>query len=310
MSKVGYGIFFLLMYFLVMRYSVFGVLIDIVLIILIMFYLRAVQIVDDGTEASIAADNNLYIVVMFEVAGQICAAKGHVSDEDRSRVYDMIKKMQLDAETEVLSRYAFNMGQTKNYPLRTRLKQLYRAYSDDKRGLMLFCKNMLELALIDGRLHNNERRILNIIADEFRIPYAQMLIFASQTIHQENEYRHYWQTNEQWKQQRQRARSEQRRQQYQQQQKQYQQQYQQQQHYNQQQQPEEPFGSDPYRVLGISAKASPQEIKQAYRRLMNKYHPDKLIKQNLSETKMQQATEHAQRIQAAYAYVKQLRGFV
>ena len=274
-----------------------------------MFYLRAVQIVDDGTEASIAADNNLYIVVMFEVAGQICAAKGHVSDEDRSRVYDMIKKMQLDAETEVLSRYAFNMGQTKNYPLRTRLKQLYRSYSDDKRGLMLFCKNMLELALIDGRLHNNERRILNIIADEFHIPYAQMLIFASQTIHQENEYRHYWQTNEQWKQQRQRARSEQRRQQYQQQQKQYQQQYQQQ-HHNQQQQPEEPFGSDPYRVLGISAKASPQEIKQAYRRLMNKYHPDKLIKQNLSETKMQQATEHAQRIQAAYAYVKQLRGFV
>lgn len=271
-----------------------------------MFYLRAVQIVDDGTEASIAADNSLYIAVMFEVAGQVCAAKGHVSDEDRSRVYDMIKKMQLDAETEVLSRYAFNMGQTKNYPLRTRLKQLYRAYSDDKRGLMLFCKNMLELALIDGRLHNNERRILNIIADEFRIPYAQMLIFASQTIHKENEYRHYWQTNEQWKQQRQHARSEQRRQQYQQQQKQ----YQQQQRHNQQQQPEEPFGTDPYLVLGISAKSSPQEIKQAYRRLMNKYHPDKLIKQNLSETEMQRATEHAQRIQAAYAYVKQLRGFV
>ena len=307
MSKVGYGICFLLLCFLLMHYGLFvGVLLDSVLIILIMFYLRAVQIVDDGTEASIAADNSLYIAVMFEVAGQVCAAKGHVSDEDRSRVYDMIKKMQLDAETEVLSRYAFNMGQTKNYPLRTRLKQLYRAYSDDKRGLMLFCKNMLELALIDGRLHNNERRILNIIADEFRIPYAQMLIFASQTIHKENEYRHYWQTNEQWKQQRQHARSEQRRQQYQQQQKQ----YQQQQRHNQQQQPEEPFGTDPYLVLGISAKSSPQEIKQAYRRLMNKYHPDKLIKQNLSETEMQRATEHAQRIQAAYAYVKQLRGFV
>lgn len=307
MSKVGYGICFLLLCFLLIHYGLFvGVLLDSVLIILILFYLRAVQIVDDGTEASIAADNSLYIAVMFEVAGQVCAAKGHVSDEDRSRVYDMIKKMQLDAETEVLSRYAFNMGQTKNYPLRTRLKQLYRAYSDDKRGLMLFCKNMLELALIDGRLHNNERRILNIIADEFRIPYAQMLIFASQTIHKENEYRHYWQTNEQWKQQRQHARSEQRRQQYQQQQKQ----YQQQQRHNQQQQPEEPFGTDPYLVLGISAKSNPQEIKQAYRRLMNKYHPDKLIKQNLSETEMQRATEHAQRIQAAYAYVKQLRGFV
>lgn len=67
-------------------------LIDIVLIILILFYLQTLQIVDDGTEASIAADNSLYIAVMFEVAGQVCAAKGHVSDEDRSRVYDMIKK--------------------------------------------------------------------------------------------------------------------------------------------------------------------------------------------------------------------------
>ena len=31
---------------------------------------------------------------------------------------------------------------------------------------------------------------------------------------------------------------------------------------------------DPYRVLGISETASDEEIKQAYRRLAKKYHPD------------------------------------
>ncbi|WP_275421312.1 DnaJ domain-containing protein [Snodgrassella gandavensis] len=307
MSKIGLGIYFLLLWYLPLRFGGGGMLLDVVLVILLLFYLYAVHIVDDGTEASIATDENLYIAVLFEVAGQICAAKGYVSAEDRSHVYALTKKLQLDAEMEVLARYAFNMGQMSNYPLRARLGQLYRAYSHDKRALMLFCKHMLEFALIDGRLHKNERRILNIMADEFRIPYAQMLIFASQTVHgQSNEYRHYWQTNEQWKQQRQHERYEQ----HQHQSRQQQQQYRQQQQSNRQPPPVEELYDDAYQVLGISANASAHEIKQAYRRLMNKYHPDKLIKQKLSAAEMQRATEHTQRIQAAYAYVKQLRGFV
>lgn len=309
MSKLGFGICLLLLWFLPLFFGAGGVLLDIVLIILILFYLYAVHIVDDGTESSIATDKNLYIAVLFEVSGQICAAKGHVTEEDRSSVYAMIKKLQLNDELAILARYGFNMGQLKNYPLRARLGQLYRIYRNEKRALMLFCKHMLELALIDGRLHNNERRILNIIADEFHIPYSQMLIFASQTVHgQESEYKHYWQTNEQWKQQRQSKRYQERQQQSRQQQQQYRQQ--QQSSRQQHQTVEERLGGDPYQVLGISAQASVHEIKQAYRRLMNKYHPDKLVKQKLSAKEMQRATEHTQRIQAAYAYVKQLRGFV
>ncbi|KDN12447.1 hypothetical protein BGI40_10635 [Snodgrassella communis] len=295
MSKIGFGICFLVLWYLPKRFGVSGMLLDIVLIILILFYLYAVHIVNDGAEASIATDRNLYIAVLFEVAGQVCAAKGHVSEADRSRVYAMTKALKLDAETEVLTRYAFNTGQMQNYPLRARLGRLYGAYSHDKLVLMLFCKHILEFALIDGRLHNNERHILKIMAEEFHIPYAQMLIFASQTVHrQNNEYHyHYWQTNEQWKQQRQQ-----------------QQQYRQQWQSNTQSPPVEESYDDAYQVLGISANASVQEVKQAYRRLMNKYHPDKLVKQKLSAVETQQATEHTQRIQAAYAYIKKLRGFV
>ena len=32
---------------------------------------------------------------------------------------------------------------------------------------------------------------------------------------------------------------------------------------------------DPYKVLGLKAGASPDEIRSAYRRLVKKYHPDR-----------------------------------
>jgi DnaJ like chaperone protein len=38
----------------------------------------------------------------------------------------------------------------------------------------------------------------------------------------------------------------------------------------------EPGESDPYKILGIERNATPEEVKQAYRQLANKYHPDKV----------------------------------
>ena len=55
--------------------------------------------------------------------------------------------------------------------------------------------------------------------------------------------------------------------------------------------------SDPYQVLGVSPDASDEEIKQAYRKLAKKYHPDLNPGDEAAAKKMQQ-------INAAYDQIK------
>jgi len=53
-----------------------------------------------------------------------------------------------------------------------------------------------------------------------------------------------------------------------------------------------------FRVLGVKSNASDDEIKKAYRRLANKFHPDKL--HGLSEEEHAQAASQLQRVKTAY----------
>lgn len=55
---------------------------------------------------------------------------------------------------------------------------------------------------------------------------------------------------------------------------------------------------DPYTVLDIPRNASPDEIKQAYRKLANQYHPDKV--QHLGEEFGRLAEKRFKEIEAAY----------
>lgn len=65
---------------------------------------------------------------------------------------------------------------------------------------------------------------------------------------------------------------------------------------------------DAYVLLGIEESATDQDVKKAYRKLMNEHHPDKLVAKGLPQEMMELAKRKAQDIQAAYEAVKAARG--
>ncbi len=64
-----------------------------------------------------------------------------------------------------------------------------------------------------------------------------------------------------------------------------------------------PVLRDPYEILGISPNASKVEIKEAYRREMAKYHPDKV--EHLGKEFKAIAEEKTKALQEAYARLTQ-----
>jgi tetratricopeptide (TPR) repeat protein len=60
---------------------------------------------------------------------------------------------------------------------------------------------------------------------------------------------------------------------------------------------------DPYKVIGVSSSATDDEVKQAYRALVRKYHPDKYANTDLADM----ANEKMKEINAAYEEIQRMR---
>jgi len=65
---------------------------------------------------------------------------------------------------------------------------------------------------------------------------------------------------------------------------------------------------DAYRVLGIPPTASDGDARRAYRRLLGRHHPDKLLAQGLPEEWVAVANEHTHQVRQAWEAIRGARG--
>lgn len=62
------------------------------------------------------------------------------------------------------------------------------------------------------------------------------------------------------------------------------------------------------RLLGVEPDTAADTVKQAYRRLVSRHHPDKLSGSGASEARVREATELTRELHQAYAMVRKRRG--
>ncbi|MFQ0998285.1 MULTISPECIES: co-chaperone DjlA [Gilliamella] len=239
------------------------------------------------TEQRTQANPTLYLTVVFEVLGHLSKAKGVVTQDDINLASQFMDRLQLDRNGRKLAQDSFNNGKASDYPLRSRLAELYAQYRFRRNVLNIFCEQLIQAALVDGVLDEKEQQILFIVAEEFNIPRQQMAIYIQMMMgsyhFRQNGYSNQYGQRDQ---------------------------YQRSNNYgNYQGRSPQSDLQNAYKILGVAATAEISEIKRAYRKLMNEHHPDKLVSKGLPKEMLEAAKKRAQEIQAAYDLIKASRGF-
>ncbi|WP_137820025.1 TerB family tellurite resistance protein [Pseudomonas sp. 2FG] len=63
------------------------------------------------------------------------------------------------------------------------------------------------------------------------------------------------------------------------------------------------------RLLDVTAESEPAAIKWAYRRLLSRHHPDKLLGAGADPARVREATEKTRELHGAYGLIRERRGF-
>ena len=233
---------------------------------------------------------DLFMQTTFAVLGHLSKSKGRVTEEDIQLANQLMIQLKLDDAGRKLAQDAFRRGKESDFPIRQVIREFRIGCGQRADLLRMFLQVQVQAAFADSELHENEKEVLYVIAEELglsRMQFEQMIAMemAARAFTQGGFYHQYQQGA-------------------------YQGGYQyQQQNSGGYQHASGPTLNDAYKVLGVTESDEQQAVKRAYRRLMNEHHPDKLVAKGLPPEMMEMAKEKTQQIQAAYDLICKAKGW-
>lgn len=209
----------------------------------------------------------------FTVMGHLAKADGRVSESEIRAAENVMREMRLSAERRAEARSLFRQGKAPDFDLDTAIQAFNEACGRRVNLKVMFLQIQFSAVWADGDFSESERIILVRIARSLGIPdqlfhQIEALVGAFARRAGGRDWSGAGPSSSQT-------------------------------------QASEIKQS--YAILGVSPRDDDDQIKRAYRKLMNQHHPDKLVAKGLPEEMMEVATRRAAEIQNAYDVVKQAR---
>lgn len=210
----------------------------------------------------------------FSVMGHLAKADGVVSTAEINLAKRIMDEMQLTPELRTKAINLFQQGKQADFPLDEMLQKFRQECRRRNYLIRMFLEIQMQAAFADGALGSIEESMLLRICTQlgisrFEYEAIKMQFQAQQRFNQQS--RSHTQD---------RVASSHRK----------------------------PNLNDAYAVLGLTASASDDAVKKAYRRLISQHHPDKLVAKGLPEQMMTLAKEKTQQIRKAYETIREARG--
>lgn len=222
----------------------------------------------------------VFFEATFSIIGHIAKADGRVSQQEINMATKLMQDMGLNHEQKKAAQNFFNEGKAANFNLETMLGNLKENCRDNPELLKLFMDIQYRAAQIDGFSEKKIHRLDLIFRRMGFAPLHEQYRFYEDFGHYNSSQR---QSSNQSSSSYNRS------------------------HY--QQSTNSGSLSHAYAILELNPNATKQETKQAYRRLISRNHPDKLIAQGLPEELIKIANEKTQAITKAYEQICTAKGW-
>lgn len=249
------------------------------------------------------ANYNLALVdITFSFMGYIARGAGRINEEHIGSAYSVMEMMQLDENARKTAMTAFNAGKQPDFNIDAKVAELKAIIGDNDAFVDYILEIQIQVALSDGVLAKQEHDRLIILAASLGVSVQSMerlitiryseMMFSQRFRNSGYDYQQSSQENYQndrnssYESGYGKGNSED-----------------ESRSYNGNYSSQSKLDAA-YKVLGIEKSASDDEVKKAHRRLMLKYHPDRLASQGLTEEMIRMYTEKAKDIQAAFDLIK------